>query len=233
MVTPAVRREAVAILVEEHEMSERRACSVIGTRAPILIEARSNARWSVDFVHDQFAHGRRFRIFNIIDDVTKECLAAVVDTSISGRRVARELSDLIARRGKPDLIVSDNGTEFTSNAVLGWAEKAGVAWHFIAPGRPTQNGTCEAFNSKMRDELLNETLFFGLDQARSVVARWVDDYNRNRPHSALGYQTPATFAAQLTAMGDRLRASDRLRRSPLASPALLRQSQQRAPVSAG
>jgi len=308
MVTPAARREAVAILVEEHEMGERRACSVIGadrasiryrsrrpddadlrerlrelaserrrfgyrrlhvllrregiivnrkkvqrlyreegltvrkrrgrkraigTRAPILIEARPNARWSVDFVHDQFAHGRRFRIFNVIDDVTKECLAAVVDTSISGRRVARELTDLIERRGKPDLIVSDNGTEFTSNAMLDWAERTGVAWHFIAPGRPMQNGICEAFNSKMRDELLNETLFFGLDQARSIVARWVDDYNQHRPHSALGYQTPATFAAQLTAMGDRLRASDRLRHSPIASPVRLRQSQQRAPVSAG
>jgi putative transposase len=308
MVTPAVRREAVAILVDGHEMSERRACSVIGadrasiryrsrrpddadlrerlrelaserrrfgyrrlhvllrregiivnrkkvqrlyreegltvrkrrgrkraigTRAPILSEARPNARWSVDFVHDQFAHGRRFRIFNVIDDVTKECLAAVVDTSISGHRVARELTDLIERRGKPGLIVSDNGTEFTSNAMLDWAERTGVAWHFIAPGKPMQNGICEAFNSKMRDELLNETLFFWLDQARSVVARWVDDYNQHRPHSALGYQTPATFAAQLTAMGDRLRASDRLRRSPIASPALLRQSQLRAPASAG
>ena len=308
MVTPAVRREAVAILVNEHEMSERRACSVIGadrasaryrsrrpddadlrerlrelagerrrfgyrrlhvllrregvivnrkkvqrlyreegltvrkrrgrkratgSRAPILSEARPNARWSVDFVHDQFAHGRRFRIFNVIDDVTKECLAAIVDTSISGCRVARELTDLIARRGKPGLIVSDNGTEFTSNAMLDWAERTGVAWHFIAPGKPMQNGICEAFNSKMRDELLNETLFFGLDQARSVVARWLDDYNQHRPHSALGYQTPATFAAQLTAMGDRLRASDRLRRSPIASPALLRQSQLRAPVAAG
>jgi putative transposase len=143
--------------------------------------------------------------FRVIDDVTKECLAAVVDTSISGRRVARELSDLIERRGKPDLIVSDNGTEFTSNAMLDWTEKLGVAWHFIAPGKPMQNGICEAFNSKIRDELLNETLFFGLDQARSIVARWVDDYNRNRPHSALGYQTPATFAARLTTMGARLR----------------------------
>jgi putative transposase len=308
MVTPAVRREAVALLVDVHEMSERRACSVIGVdrtsiryrsrrpddtglrerlrelagerrrfgyrrlhvllrredvvvnrkkvqrlyreeglsvrrrkgrkkatgaRAPILVEARPNARWSVDFVHDQFVHGRRFRIFNVIDDVTKECLAAVVDTSISGHRVARELTDLIERRGKPTLIVSDNGTEFTSNAMLAWTEKTGVAWHFIAPGKPMQNGICEAFNSKMRDELLNETLFFGLVQARAAVTRWVDDYNRNRPHSALGYQTPAEFAAQLTAMGDRLHVLDRFRRSPIASPALLRQSQPRTPASAG
>lgn len=308
MVTPAVRREAVAHLVDVHEMSERRACSVIGadrtsiryrshrpddadlrerlrelaserrrfgyrrlhvllrregvvvnrkkvqrlyreeglsvrrrkgrkkamgTRAPILIEARPNARWSIDFVHDQFVHGRRFRIFNVIDDVTKECLAAVVDTSISGHRVARELTNLIERRGKPTLIVSDNGTEFTSNAMLAWTEHTGVAWHFIAPGKPMQNGICEAFNSKMRDELLNETLFFGLVQARATVAQWVDDYNRNRPHSALGYQTPAEFAAQLTAMGDRLHVLDRFRHSPIASPALLRQSQPRTPASTG
>ena len=186
-----------------------------GTRAPLLRVAEANARWSVDFVHDQFAQGRRFRIFNVIDDVTRECLAAVVDTSISGRRVARELTALIARRGKPGLVVSDHGTEFASNAMLAWSEATGVPWHFIAPGKPMQNGFCEAFNSKMRDELLNETLFFGLEHARSVVAEWVADYNAGRPHSALGYQTPAAFAAQLTAMGDRLHETDAFRRSPI------------------
>lgn len=305
--TPAARREAVATLVEHHEMSERRACAVIGadrtsiryrsrrpndhdlrerlralasewrrfgyrrlhvllrreghvvnrkktqrlyreeglsvhkrrgrkkatgTRAPLLTVAVPNARWSVDFVHDQFAHGRRFRIFNVIDDVTKECLAAVVDTSISGRRVARELTALIARRGKPDLIVSDHGTEFTSNAMLAWSEETGIAWHFIAPGKPMQNGICEAFNSKMRDELLNETLFFGLDHARSVVAAWVADYNATRPHSALGYQTPVAYAAQLAAMGDPLRAPEPLRRSPIAPSAQPRQIQPPTLVSA-
>ena len=90
-----------------------------GTRAPLLTVARPNARWSVDFVHDQRADGRRLRIFNLLDDVTKECLAAVVDTSISGKRVARELAAVVARRGKPELIVSDHGMEFTSNAMLG------------------------------------------------------------------------------------------------------------------
>ena len=306
--TPAVRREAVAHLVKTYRMSERRACSVIGTdrstiryrsrrpgdvelrvrlralagerrrfgyrrlhvllkreghvvnrkktqrlyreeglsvrkrrgrkratgtRAPLLTVAAPNARWSVDFVHDQFAQGRRFRIFNVIDDVTKECLAAVVDTSISGRRVARELTMLIERRGKPDLIVSDHGTEFTSNAMLAWSEETGVPWHFITPGKPMQNGICEAFNSKMRDELLNETLFFGLDHARSVVARWVADYNETRPHSALGYQTPADYAAHLTAMGDRLHATEPLRRSPIAPSAQQRQIHPRTPAAAG
>ena len=128
----------------------------VGARAPILVEARPNARWSLDFVHDQFANGRRFRILNILDDVTRECLAAIPDTSIPGRRVARELTALIDRRGKPGMIVSDNGTEFTCNAMLTWAEDNQIAWHFIAPGKPMQNGFCESFNGRMRDELLNE-----------------------------------------------------------------------------
>jgi putative transposase len=169
----------------------------VGTRAPILVEARANARWSLDFVHDQFASGRRFRILNVVDDVTRECLAAIPDTSISGRRVARELGALIERRGKPGVIVSDNGTEFTSNAMLAWAQDNKITWHFIAPGKPMQNGFCESFNGRMRDELLNESLFFGLDHARTKITDWINDYNQRRPHSALGYRTPAAYAADL------------------------------------
>ncbi|WP_199260336.1 IS3 family transposase [Paracoccus binzhouensis] len=173
----------------------------VGTRAPILVEARANARWSLDFVHDQFACGRRFRVLNIVDDVTRECLAAIPDTSISGRRVARELTDLITRRGKPDMIVSDHGTEFTSNAILAWSKDHRVEWHYIAPGKPMQNGYVESFNGRMRDELLNESLFFGLDHARSAIAEWRQDFNTARPHSSLGYQTPAAFAGTLAATG--------------------------------
>ena len=158
--------------------------------------------------------------------MTKECLAAIADTSISGRRVARELDAVIARRGKPDLIVSDHGTAFTSNTMLAWTQVSKVAWHFIAPGKPMQNGICEAFNGRMRDELLNETIFYDLDHARSVVARWVGRYNRSRPHSAIGYLTPAAFAANPTAMDDRLRNPDQFRRSSIAQPAHMRQSQQ-------
>ncbi|MHC2390838.1 putative transposase [Bradyrhizobium liaoningense] len=191
----------------------------VGVRAPILVEARPNARWSLDFVHDQFACGRRFRILNVVDDVTRECLAAIPDTSISGHRVARELTALIGQRGKPGMIVSDNGTEFTSNAMLAWAEQHTIDWHFIAPGKPMQNGFCESFNGRMRDELLNETLFLGLDHARNRIAEWADDYNRQRPHSALGYLTPAAYAANLTATCDRLRNPDQLRRSHVAPPA--------------
>ena len=120
----------------------------VGTRAPILVEARPNARWSLDFVHDQFANGRRFRILNIVDDVTKECLGAIPDTSISGRRVARELTAIIERRRKPGMIVSDHGTEFTCNAMLAWCKDAAIDWHFIAPGKPMQNGFVESFNGR-------------------------------------------------------------------------------------
>ena len=191
----------------------------VGSRAPILVEAAANARWSLDFVHDQLTCGRRFRILNIVDDVTRECLAAIPDTSISGRRVARELTVLIERRGKPGLIASDNGTEFTSNAMLAWTQDNRVVWHFIAPGKPMQNGFCESFNGRMRDELLNESLFLGLDHARAKITNWVDDYNHRRPHSVLGYLTPTAYAANLSATRDRLRNPNQLRRSHVAPPA--------------
>ena len=174
--------------------SRRRA---VGARAPLPVLALPNERWSLDFVHDQLVGGRRFRVLNVMDDVTRECLAAVVGTSISGKRVARELAALVVRRGKPGVIVSDNGTELTSNAVLSWAGEAGIDWHYIAPGKPTQNGTVESFNGRMRDELLNETLFTSLAHAREAVAAWADDYNAERPHSALGYATPTAYAAGL------------------------------------
>ena len=169
----------------------------IGTRAPILVEAQPNARWSLDFVHDQLACGRRFRILNVVDDVTRECLAAVPDTSISGRRVARELDNLIDQRGRPGMIVSDNGTELTSNAILTFAAERGIEWHYIAPGKPMQNGFVESFNGRMRDELLNETMFRDMSHARFAIRDWATDYNEKRPHSALGYQTPRAFAEGL------------------------------------
>jgi transposase InsO family protein len=174
--------------------SRRRA---VGARAAPPVLALPNQRGSLDFVHDQMASGRRFRVLNIVDDVTRECLAAVPDTSISGRRVVRELAELIRQRGKPGMIVSDNGTELTCNAVLAWCGEDGISWHYIAPGKPMQNGYAESFNGRMRDELLNETLFMSLDHARVAIAAWARDYNEKRPHSALGYETPAAFAAEL------------------------------------
>jgi putative transposase len=109
----------------------------MGTRRPIAMPLAANQRWSLDFVSDQLTDARRFRNLAVVDDCTRECLALVAGTSISGRRVARELGEVIRRRGpRPDTIVSDNGTELTSNAILSWADQAGVGWHYIAPGKP-------------------------------------------------------------------------------------------------
>src|SRR6201997_2305129 len=154
-----------------------------------------NDRWSLDFISDQFVCGRRFRILAIFDDCTRECLAAIADTSLSGLRVARELDVLIDTRGKPKSIVSDNGTELTSNAILSWTAKASVDWHYIEPGKPAQNPFIESFNGRLRDEFLNETLFTSLMQARQALEEWRCDYNQVRPHSSIGWLGPAIYAA--------------------------------------
>jgi len=130
----------------------------LGTRMPMTIPQAPNQRWSLDFVSDALADGRRFRILAIVDDFTRECLALVPDTSLPGLRVVRELDGLIASRGRPAMIVSDNGTELTSMAMLRWSQEHRIAWHYIAPGKPQQNAFVESFNGRLRDELLNETL---------------------------------------------------------------------------
>jgi len=201
-----INRKKTQRLYREEGLTVRRRKGrrrAVGARAPAPVLALPNQRWSLDFVHDQLVTGRRFRVLNIVDDVTRECIRAVVDTSISGRRVVRELADLVAERGAPKMIVSDNGTELTSNAVLAWSGDTG-----------------------MRDELLNETLFFTVRQARSILARWVDDYNTERPHSSLGYATPAAFAAELEQQRAGLTP-------PVASPALMRDNTGRSLVAAG
>jgi putative transposase len=119
---------------------------------------------------------------------------------MSGRRVARELTTLMERRGEPGMIVSDNGTELTSNAILALSKDQKIEWHYIAPGRPMQNGYIKWFNGCMRDEPLNESPFFGLDHARSAIAEWADDHNI-RPHPQLGYQTPADYAGLIVVTG--------------------------------
>lgn len=269
MVTPAVRREAVAYLHDTYEVSQRRACRAIGaersavryrgsrsgdeairarlkelaasrrrfgyrrlhvlmdreglhmnhkklrrlyreerlqvrrrggrkralgTRAPIALPDEANQRWSLDFVSDALADGRRFRILAVVDDFTRECLCLAADTSLSGARVARELDAVIAVRGRPTSIVSDNGTELTSMAILRWSQETRIEWHYIAPGKPQQNAFVESFNGRLRDELLNETLFGSLAHAREALAAWQDDYNTIRPHSAIGNQAPAVYA---------------------------------------
>jgi len=195
-----INRKKTQRLYKEETLAVRRRRSrkrAVGTRAPGPVLAMPSQRWSLDFVHDQIASGRRFRVLNVVDDVTREFLAEVPDTSTSGHRVVRELTQLIAQRDKPWMMVSDNGTELISNAVLAWRGQRGVEWHYIAPAKPMQNGYVESFKGRMRDELLNETLFIILAHARVEIAAWVEDYNRERPHSSLGYTTPAAFAAEL------------------------------------
>jgi putative transposase len=167
----------------------------LGMRAPMPVPLAPNDRWSLDFISDQFICGRRFRILAVFDDCTRECLAAIADTSLSGLRVARELDLLIARRGRPKAIVSDNGTELTSNAILRWAQQAKVDWRYIDPGEPVQNAFIESFNGRLRDEFLNETLFMSLMQARQALEEWRCDYNQVRPHSSIGWLAPAIYAA--------------------------------------
>ena len=170
----------------------------LGTRAPMAIPQGANQRWSLDFVSDTFTDNRRLRILTVVDDSTRECVALVADTSLSGLRVARELDAAIGNRKKPSMIVSDNGTEFTSMAILKWSHEAQIEWHYIAPGKPQQNAFIESFNGKLRDELLNETLFISLDHAREVLKAWQHDYNHHRPHSGLGWLTPSEFANTTT-----------------------------------
>lgn len=170
----------------------------LGTRKPMVLPDGQNQRWSLDFVSDAFTDGRRFRILAVVDDFTRENLALVADTSLSGLRVTRELDRVIAERGMPRTIVSDNGTEFTSMAILKWVQDTAIDWHYIAPGKPQQNGFIESFNGKLRDECLNETLFRSLRDARETLATWRQDYNWHRPHSALGNLTPIEFAEKMS-----------------------------------
>lgn len=180
---------------EERLMVRRRRGRkrALGTRAPMVLPTKINQRWSLDFVSDTLSDGRRFRILCIVDDYSRECLAAVVDTSLGGVRVVRELERLVEERAIPDTVISDNGTELTSGAVLRWATRR-IAWHYIEPGKPVQNAFIESFNSKLRDECLNEYVFTTLAEARAIIEEWRQDYNHLRPHSSLGALTPMEFA---------------------------------------
>ncbi len=224
-----LRREGLVVnhkklfrLYREERLGVRRRSGrkrALGTRAPMQVALRPNERWSLDFVSDQLTDGRRFRILTIVDDCTRENIALIADTSLSGLRVATELDRLVATRGKPRMIVSDNGTEFTSNAILSWADRSRVEWHYIAPGKPTQNAFIESFNGRLRDELLNETLFTTLAQVRALLGRWRADYNESRPHSRLGWQTPAEFARTFPRRETALRNPTSSAPSPAAHPA--------------
>jgi putative transposase len=168
----------------------------LGTRAPMALSQGPNQRWSLDFVSDALGCGRRFCILCVVDDFTRECLALVPDTLLSGARVARELDMIAAVRGKPLAVVSDNSKELTSASILRWSQERQVEWHYIAPGKPTQNAFVESFNGRLRDKCLNETHFTSMAQVRAVLPAWRQDYNTIRPHSKLSGRIPAEIAGQ-------------------------------------
>ena len=175
----------------------RRKRLVAWMRVKLPVPTRANERWSMDFVNDTLATGRKFRVLNVVDDLTREALATEVDTSLGGARVVRVLDRLVALRGLPSVIVCDNGPEFTGRAVDEWAYRMGVKLHFIRPGKPTDNAYVESFNGKFRDECLNEHWFLDLGDARTKIEDWRIDYNEVRPHSSLGNLTPKEYLSTL------------------------------------
>ncbi len=156
-----------------------------------------NERWSMDFVSDSLACGRRFRAFTLVDNFTRECLAIEADSSITGRRVAEVLAKVCQRRRRPSIITCDNGPEFVSRALDQWAYWNGVKLDFIRPGKPIENAHIESFNGRLRQECLNQNWFVSLEDARKQLAAWRRDYNADRPHSSLGNRTPQEFADQM------------------------------------
>ena len=172
----------------------RRTRRAQAPRTPLPEPSGPTVRWSMDFMADTLREGRRFRTFNVVDDFTRECLAIEVDFSLPAARVVRVLERIAAQRGLPQVLVSDNGPEFTSRAMDAWAFRSGVRQHFIEPGKPVQNAFVESFNGKCRDECLDPHWFSSLGDARWTIEAWRKDYNAVRPHSSLGGLAPEEFA---------------------------------------
>jgi putative transposase len=163
--------------------------------------SRANQRWSMDFVSDAIAGLRPFRVFALVDDYTRECLALEADTSLSGERVRRVLERVTEDRGRPEALRSDNGPELTSRVLEAWSLESRVRREFIEPGKPQQNGFVESFNGRLREECLNTHWFTSLADARRKLEAWRRDYNGARPHSSLGYRTPEEFAERAANRG--------------------------------
>lgn len=153
-----------------------------------------NQEWAIDFVSDVAASGQRLRVFSVVDAFTRECLALETDTSMPSRRITRVLQRVISRRGAPQFLRSDNGPEMSSRHYLAWCIERNIATIHIQPGKPMQNGHVESFHGRLRDECLNASWFWNLWDARRKIACWRNEYNQQRPHSALGYRTPKEFA---------------------------------------
>ncbi len=195
---PGVNHKKVYRLYREANLAvrkRRKAKYPSALRQPLQAAHASNEVWSMDFVADALANGRRIRCLTIADDFTHECVDIAVDHGISGRYVTRVLDQAACFRGYPKAVRTDNGPEFTSRAFIAWAQQHRIRHLLIQPGKPMQNGYVESFNGKFRDECLNEHGFTALLQAREIIANWRRDYNEVRPHSSCGRIPPAKFAA--------------------------------------
>lgn len=170
-----------------------------GDRQPLIRPGAANEVWSMDFVFDRIASGRAIKCLAIVDDATHEAVAVIPEHAIGGDHLVRLLDEVCARRGKPAVIRTDNGKEFTGRAMLTWAHRRGIALLLIEPGKPNQNAYIESFNGRLRDECLNEHWVTSIHQARAVIGAWARQYNEERPKKALGGLTLAAYARQLAA----------------------------------
>jgi len=177
---------------------KRKHCARAG--APRRVCTAANQEWALDFVHDAVESGRAIRVLSVIDAYTRECLALEVDSSFASRRVTRVLEQLVEERGKPTAIRCDNGPELTSRHFLAWSIAQQIELLHIRPGKPVENAQVESFHGRLREECLRVNWFGNLFEARRKIAAWREEYNQERPHSALGYQTPAEFASRAAAL---------------------------------
>jgi putative transposase len=196
---PGVNHKRVYRIYSDANLAVRKRKKVrrpAGERMPLNIATRINEVWSMDFVSDSLANGRRIKCLTVADDVSHEAVDIAVDFGISGMYVTRLLDQAARFRGYPAAVRTDNGPEFTSGAFMAWAQAHGIRHILIEPGRPMQNGYIESFNGRFRDECLNEHWFESLHQARTTIAAWRRDYNEVRPHGSIGRIPPARFAEQ-------------------------------------
>jgi putative transposase len=168
---------------------------ISGLRVALAPAIAPNERWSMDFMSDSLHDGRRFRLLTLVDDMSRESPAIAVDTSFSGSAVVAVLERVAKTHGLPKVIQVDNGPEFVSKALDGWAHHNGVKLAFSRPGTPTDNPYIEAFNGRLRAECLDQHCFVSLEEARTIIADWRLEYNTERPHTALNNQTPAAYRA--------------------------------------
>jgi transposase InsO family protein len=191
------RVERLYRLEKLHIRRRRRKKIPVADRQPLVRPGRANEVWSMDFVFDRIASGRTLKLLVVTDDATHESVAIVPEHTIGGEHLTRILDGICSQRGKPVVIRSDNGPEFTGKSMLTWAHRHGISLRLIEPGKPNQNAYVESFNGRLRDECLNEHWFTSLAHARVLIEAWRREYNEERPKRSLGGLTPVQFAKQL------------------------------------